>query len=255
VSHIGTHRDGAIQRIELNRPEKKNALTREMYSQLATAIDAAEADAAVRVMLLHGAGDAFTAGNDLHDFIAGFTLDDAGSPHRFLRSISHAAKPIVAAVHGAAIGIGTTMLAHCDLVFAAESARFQLPFVNLGICPEAASSVLLPALVGYARATELILLGEPFSARTAREIGFITEVVPDAELLAVATAAARKLADKPPAALRAAKDLLKRPLMPQIEAALAEEAKQFRALVSSPEAKEAFAAFLEKRKPDFSQLR
>ena len=255
MSHIGTHRDGAIQRIELNRPEKKNALTREMYSQLATAIDAAEADAAVRVMLLHGAGDAFTAGNDLHDFIAGFTLDDAGSPHRFLHSISHAAKPIVAAVHGAAIGIGTTMLAHCDLVFAAESARFQLPFVNLGICPEAASSVLLPALVGYARATELILLGEPFSARTAREIGFITEVVPDAELLVVATTAARKLADKPPAALRAAKDLLKRPLMPQIEAALAEEAKQFRALVSSPEAKEAFAAFLEKRKPDFSQLR
>ncbi len=254
MSHIATTRDGAIQRIQLNRPDKKNAITTEMYAALAAAIAAAESDRSVRVVLLHGAGDAFTAGNDLQDFLANPPREEASPVFGFLQGISHATKPLVAAVHGAAVGIGTTMLLHCDLVYAAESARFHLPFVNLGLCPEAASSVLLPTLAGYARAAALVLLGEPFGAASARAVGLVTEIVPDAELLAVATAAARALAAKPPAALRLSKQLLKRALMPQIEAALTEEARAFRALLVSAEAREAFSAFLEKRQPDFSRL-
>lgn len=254
MSHIATARDGAIERIQLNRPDKKNAITTEMYAALAAAIAAAESDRLVRVMLLHGAGDAFTAGNDLQDFLANPPRDEASPVFRFLQRISRMTKPLVAAVHGAAVGIGTTMLLHCDLVYAGESARFHLPFVNLGLCPEAASSVLLPALAGYAQAAELLLLGEPFDAAKARAVGLVTEVVPDVELLAVATAAARSLAEKPPASLRLSKQLLKRSLMPQIEAALIEESKQFGALLASAEAREAFSAFLEKRKPDFSQF-
>ncbi len=254
MSHIATTRDGAIERLQLNRPDKKNAITTEMYAALAGAIAAAESDRSVRVILLHGAGDAFTAGNDLQDFLANPPLDAASPAFRFLQEISHATKPLVAAVHGAAVGIGTTLLLHCDLVYAGESARFQLPFVNLGLCPEAASSLLLPAVAGYTRAAELLLLGEPFGAAKAHAFGLVTEVVPDAELLAAATLAARKLAAKPPASVRLSKQLLKRSRMPQIEAALAEESRQFRALLASAEAREAFSAFLEKRKPDFSQF-
>jgi enoyl-CoA hydratase/carnithine racemase len=254
TNHIAAVREGAVQHIQLNRPEKKNAITSEMYAALADAIAAAEASGSVRLMLLHSAGDAFCAGNDLQDFLANPPHDEASPAFRFLRVISHATKPLVAAVHGAAVGIGTTMLLHCDLVYAADSARFHLSFINLGLCPEGASSVLLPALAGYPRAAELLMFGEPFGAAKARDIGFVTEVVAEAELLAVATAAAEKLADKPPGALKIAKQLLRRALMPQIEAALEEESKQFRALLRSPEAKEAFTAFFEKRKPDFSKF-
>jgi enoyl-CoA hydratase/carnithine racemase len=254
MTSIVVTRDAAIQRIQLNRPEKKNALTGEMYTRLIDAITTAESDRAVRVMLLHGAGDIFTAGNDVGDFLAHPPQEDESPAFRFLWAISHATKPLVAAVHGAAIGIGTTMLLHCDLVYAAESARFHLPFVNLGLCPEGASSVLLPGLAGYGRAAELIMLGEPFSAAKARDIGIVSEIVSEAEVLAVAARAAQKLAEKPRGALVAAKQLLKRALMPQIDAALAEELKQFRAMLTTPEAKEAFRAFLEKRKPDFSQF-
>ncbi|MGH8653971.1 MAG: enoyl-CoA hydratase [Gammaproteobacteria bacterium] len=236
MNHIAAAREGAVQRIRLNRPEKRNAITIEMYAALADAIVAAERDRSVRVMLLHGAGDAFCAGNDLQDFLANPPHDEASPGFRFLRVMSHATKPLVAVVHGAAVGIGTTMLLHCDFVYAADSARFHLPFVNLGLCLEGASSVLLPALAGYPRAAELLMLGEPFGAAKAREAGLVTEVVAEAELLAIATAAAEKLADKPPGALKIAKQLLRR------------------ALLRSPEAKEAFTAFLEKRKPDFSKF-
>lgn len=255
MNHLTTAVEAGIQRIQINRPDKKNALTIAMYAALADALAAADADAAVRVTLLHGAGDCFTAGNDVQDFLANPPTAENRPAFRFLETISHATKPIVAAVHGVAIGVGTTMLAHCDLVYAAEGTRFQVPFVNLGLSPEGASSVLLPALAGYQRAAELLMLGEPFDAARAREIGLVNEVVPAARLLETATAAAQKLAAQPPESLRLTKRLLKRALLPQIEAALAEELKIFVARLGSPEAKEAFTAFVEKRAPDFSRFR
>src|SRR5262245_34722623 len=254
MTHIVITRAGPIKRIKLNRPEKKNAITQAMYAALADAIAQAEADAAVRVILLHGAGDTFTAGNDMQDFAAQPPQQQDSAAAQFLQAISHAAKPIVAAVHGVAIGIGTTLLLHCDFVYAADTARFHLPFVNLGLCPEGASSLLVPARAGYLRAAALVMLGEPFDAATARAAGIVTDIVPAAEVLAVATATAQKLAAKPTDALRRAKELLKRPLLPHIESALAEELRHFSVLVASPEAKEAFAAFLEKRQPDFSKF-
>lgn len=253
MTDIVTTREGAVQRIQLHRPDKKNAITTAMYAALTDAITAADADRSVRVMLLHGAGDGFTAGNDLHDFLANPPQTEDRPAFRFLHAISHAAKPIVAAVHGVAIGIGTTMLGHCDLVYAAEGTRFHLPFVNLGLCPEGASSVLLPLTAGYQRAVELLMLAEPFDAAKAREIGLVTEVVPGSQLLAAAAAAAQRLAAKPPQSLRVTKQLLKRVLMPQIEAALAAELEAFAARLGSPEAKEAFTAFFEKRPADFSK--
>jgi enoyl-CoA hydratase/carnithine racemase len=254
MSHVTTAVEAGIQRVQINRPDKKNALTGAMYSALADALAAAGADRAVRVTLLHGAGDCFTAGNDVQDFLATPPSAENRPGFRFLEQISHAPKPIVAAVHGVAIGIGTTMLAHCDLVYAAEGARFQVPFVNLGLCPEGASSVLLPALAGYQRAAELLMLGEPFDAAKAREVGLVNEVVPQVRLMETATAVAQKLAAKPPESLRLTKQLLKRALLPQIDAALAAELKAFVTRLDSPEAKEAFTAFLEKRAPDFSKL-
>ena len=254
MSHVLVERQGAIQRIQINRPEKKNALTAAMYTAFAEAILAAERDPGVRVMLIGGAGDAFTAGNDLQDFLAHAPQGGPRPVLDFLQVFSHAAKPIVAAVHGVAVGVGTTMLAHCDLVYAAEGTKFSMPFVNLGLCPENASSFLLPAILGYQRAAELLMFGEPFDAAKAREIGLVNAVVPLAELAATATAAAQKLAAKPPASLRLTKRLMRRAWMPEIEAALAEESKAFAERLSSPEAKEAFTAFFEKRAPDFSRF-
>jgi enoyl-CoA hydratase/carnithine racemase len=254
MDHILVERQGAIQRIRMNRPEKKNALTMAMYTAFAEAIRAADGDAGVRVILIEGAGDAFTAGNDLQDFLAHAPQGGPRPVLDFLQVFSHAAKPIVAAVHGVAVGVGTTMLAHCDLVYAAEGARFSMPFVNLGLCPENASSFLLPSICGYQRAAELLMFGEPFDAAKAREVGLVNAVVPLAELGATATAAAEKLAAKPPASLRLTKRLLRRAWMPEIEAALDAESKAFAERLSSPEAKEAFTAFFEKRAPDFSRF-
>jgi len=255
MEQIVVERQGGVQRIRMNRPDKKNALTAAMYAAFAEAIRAADADAGVRVMLIEGAGDAFTAGNDLQDFLAHAPQGAGPRPVLdFLQVFSHAAKPIVAAVHGVAVGVGTTMLAHCDLVYAAEGTKFSLPFVNLGLCPENASSFLLPAILGYQRAAELLMLGEPFDAAKAREVGLVNAVVPLADLGATAAAAAEKLAARPPASLRLTKRLLRRAWMPEIEAALAEESKAFGERLASPEAKEAFSAFLEKRKPDFSRF-
>lgn len=246
--------DGAIQRVTINRPDKKNALTADMYAAIAEALRAADADAGVRAVLIHGAGDAFTAGNDLQDFLANAPRYSDAPVFRFLDAVSHAEKPLVAAVSGVAVGVGTTMLLHCDLVYAEEGAKLALPFVNLGLCPEAASSFLLPAIVGYQRAAELLLLGEPFDARKAWELGLVTEVVPGGQALTCAEAAARKLAEKPAASVRITKQLMKRTLMPVIEATLAEEIRHFGERLGSPEAKEAFAAFLEKRRPDFTKF-
>lgn len=254
MENILTETKDGIARIEIDRPEKKNALTAAMYQAMADAIKAAEADGKVRVLLIHGKADLFTAGNDLQDFLDNPPRDDNRPVFQFLYGISQAQKPIVAAVAGAAVGIGTTMLLHCDLVYAAPNARLQLPFVNLGLVPEAGSSLLLPALVGYQRAAELLLLGEPFSAQKAREIGLVTEVVPEEQLFDTALAQAKKLAAKPAASLRLTKQLMKQGRAEAVAQRIKLESDHFGERLNSPEAKEAFSAFLEKRKPDFGQF-
>jgi enoyl-CoA hydratase/carnithine racemase len=243
-----------ICRIQMHRPEKKNALTAAMYAALADAVLAAGADPAVRVLLIAGTESVFSAGNDIADFAGGFSMDEGSPVVRFLDALVGAAKPIVAAVNGPAIGIGTTMLLHCDLAYAGRSARFQLPFVNLGLVPEAGSSYLLPRMVGHARAAELLMLGEPFDAETARACGIVNAVVDDAEALPRALAAAHALAAKPPAALRLTKQMLKQAGGDTLRQVIRAEAEQFRARLAAPEAAEAFQAFMERRKPDFSRF-
>jgi enoyl-CoA hydratase/carnithine racemase len=253
MTNILTQRDDAIFRIGIHRPEKKNALTAAMYLALADALNAADADATVRVILLHGSEDAFTTGNDINDFLANSPRDkDAGVA--FLRAIANTEKPLVAAVAGPAVGVGTTMLLHCDFVYAADNAKFALPFVSLGLCPEGASSYLLPIIAGYQRAAKVLLLGEPFDATTARELGLVTEIVAPGELMSAASSVARKLAALPPSSLRITKELMKRGLRQGIDEQMAEELKHFARRLDSPEAKEAFNAFLEKRKPDFGRF-
>ncbi len=254
MEHVITENRDGILRIEINRPEKKNALTAAMYQAMADAIRLAEQDSKVRVLLIQGKADVFTAGNDLQDFLDNAPRDDDRPVFQFLYGISQAQKPIVAAVAGAAVGIGTTMLLHCDLVYAAPNARLQLPFVNLGLVPEAASSLLLPALAGYQRAAELLLLGEPFSAQTAKEIGLVTEVVPQDRLFATAMDQAKKLAAKPAASLRLTKRLMKQGQLAAVAQRIKLESDHFGERLASPEAKEAFSAFLEKRKPDFGRF-
>jgi enoyl-CoA hydratase/carnithine racemase len=244
-----------ILRIRIDRPERKNALSVAMYADLVAALRHAADDPAVRVVLLHGHPQVFTSGNDIADFMDAATPFDEDRPvFQFLRAISTAPKPIVAAVTGPAIGIGTTLLLHCDLVYAGESARFQLPFVNLALVPEAASTHLLPVAIGYHRAAELMLLGESFTAAKAREYGIVTEVVSDAQALEAAHAAAAKLAARPPAALRLTKMLLKQSGAEAVSRRLSEEGRHFAAQRQSPEAAEAFRAFFEKRPPDFSKF-
>jgi len=243
-----------ILKIQLNRPEKKNALTLAMYAAIAEGINQAEADEAVRVIFITGAGDAFTSGNDIMDFIQAPPLSDDSPVARFLGALTQARKPIVAAVNGLAIGIGTTMLLHCDLVYAAASARFRLPFVNLALVPEAGSSFLLPRLLGHQRAAELLLLGDFFDAQTAYTFGLVNAVVEDASLPDMAWQKAQQLAAQPPAALRLTKSLLKRATQAAAREAMAEELKRFRAQLQSPEAMEALQAFMQRRKPDFSKF-
>lgn len=255
MSQIEVECDGAVTSIAINRPEKKNALTADMYDALSEAVEEAEADAGVRVLLLHGKGDAFTAGNDLQDFLQKPWKGQARPPAvRFINAVAHASKPIVAAVHGLVVGVGTTILLHCDLVYAAEETRFMMPFVNLGIVPEAASTVLLPLLIGRQRASELFMLGAPLAAQRAYEIGMVNAVLPVDKLLATAAEAAQALAAKPAAALRATKTLMRRHYQAEVDRALREEVEVISERLESAETREALAAFLEKRKPDFSKL-
>lgn len=245
---IRASRDGALARIELARPEKKNAITAEMYVALADAFAQAEADAGVRAVLLHGTKDCFTAGNDLGDFLE--RPPTAGSPSwRFLEVLPRFPKPVVAAVAGPAVGIGTTLLLHCDLVYAAPNARFQLPFVSLGLVPEFGSTYLLPLVAGYQRAAELLFLGQPFDAEKARDIGIVTEVVPPEELMKRAEKTAADLAALPPESLRLTKQLLRAPHAAHVREVIAEEGRVFRERLGAPEAKAAMRAILEKRKP------
>jgi len=253
-AYVLTDTKDRIARIELARLDKKNALTAEMYQAMADALAAAEDDAQVRAVLIHGRPDCFTAGNDLKDFLERPPHGDGSPVFQFLQRISTARKPIVAAVGGVAVGIGTTMLLHCDLVYAAPNARFQMPFVPLGLLPEAGSSYLLPALAGYQRAAELLLLGQPFGADKALATGLVTEVIPEADLLEYGKNAARTLAALPPASVRLTKALMKRRHAKAVAEQMAEEGGMFRERLASPEAKEAMSAFLEKRKPDFSRF-
>jgi enoyl-CoA hydratase/carnithine racemase len=240
--------------IEMARPEKKNALTAEMYGTMADALATAEADPAVRVILISGAGGNFTAGNDLADFLETPPMDESAPVFRFINGFASLQKPFVAAVEGVAIGVGTTMLLHCDLVYAAAGARFALPFANLGLTPEAASSLLLPLCAGHARAAEMLMLGEVFSAQAALDAGIVNAVLPDTEVLDHALERCRKLTTQPAASLRLTKQLMKRTQQALINETMQCEAEVFRQRLVSPEAKEAFAAFFEKRKPDFSKF-
>lgn len=251
---IHTFSEERITRIQIDRPEKKNALTQAMYAALADAIEGAEADKNVRVLLIQGAESVFSAGNDIGDFLTAFAMDESSPVVRFLRTLSAAQKPIVAAVNGPAIGIGTTLLLHCDLVYCGRSARFQLPFVNLGLVPEAGSSYLLPAALGHRRAAELLLLGDAFGPEEARTAGIVNQVVADGEVVESALRAAQALAAKPPAALRLTKQLLKRWDAAALRTAIDTEAALFLDQLRSPEANEALQAFLERRKPDFSRF-
>lgn len=250
MSEILTDNADGILTITFNRVDKKNALTSAMYAAMADALGAAETDDSVRVILFTGNGGAFTAGNDLQDFLNNPPAGEDTPVFRFLRAISTASKPLVAAVSGVAVGVGTTMLLHCDLVYAAEDAKLSLPFVNLALVPEAASSLLLPRMIGHHRAAELLFLGEPFTAATAKEYGIVNAIFAGSKLLEEATAAARKLAAKPPTALRLTKQLL-RQAKGDVAGQMAAEGRHFRAQLQSAEAREAMTAFFEKRPPKF----
>jgi len=252
--HILEETKDRIARIELARIDKKNALTGEMYRQLGEAVARADGDAQVRCILLHGTAECFCAGNDLSDFLAHGPNDGPTPAFAFMKSMTAARKPVIAAVGGPAVGIGTTLLLHCDLVFAAPNAKFQLPFVPLGIVPEFASTLLLPMVAGYQRAARLLLLGAPFGAEEAFDAGIVTQIVPAAELLERARAAAQAVAALPPASVRLTKELMKRRHLKAVEDAIAEEGRVFSERLNSPEAKEAMTAFFEKRKPDFSKF-
>ena len=243
-----------VMTITINRVEKKNSFTTAMYSACADALDQAGADAAVRVVVIQGHIAVFSAGNDIADFLNTPTPGLGAPVLRFLRALATFPKPLVAAVCGPAVGIGTTMVFHCDLVYAGDNAAFVMPFVNLGVCPEAASSILAAQLMGYHRAAEALLLGEPFMAEAALEVGLVNRIVPPTEANGLAQAQARKLAAKPLSSLMETKRLMKKAQLPQVLAVIEEEAQSFGRMMGEPAAREAFGAFMEKRKPDFSRL-
>ena len=249
MNEVLTERSGSILRVTLNRPAKKNAMTSSMYVALADVFNDAAKDDRVLVVLWDAAGDSFSAGNDIEDFLTNPPGAGESPQARLANALVNLDKPIIAAVRGVAIGGGTTLLTHCDFVYASETAKFQLPFVNLGLVPEFGSSWSLPARAGHVRAAELIMLGLPFDARHAAEIGLVTRVVPDDALLVTATETAEQLAAKPPVALQACKRLMKRLPRKRILAAMKAENEEFAARVRSPEAKQALTAFLNKRRP------
>jgi enoyl-CoA hydratase/carnithine racemase len=249
--------ENGILTLEFNRPERKNAITAAMYQAMADALTAAETDASVRAILLAGKPEIFTAGNDLEDFMKNAPSSGAiedRSVYKFMMALSGASKPVVAAVSGNAVGIGTTLLMHCDLVYAADNAKFSMPFAQLGLCPEFGSSVLLTQIAGYPRAAEKLMLGEAFGAHEALDMGLISKVLPVEELRAFAEGQAAKLVALPASSIRTTKALMKAARTAPTAQAIAEENKHFSAMLSSPEAKEAFMAFFQKRKPDFTQF-
>ena len=254
MNHVLTHIEDGVMTITLNRLERKNSITSAMYAVLADAIAQAENDPAIRVAVLQGHETVFSAGNDIGDFLNQPPSGQDSPVFRFLRSIAGFPKPLVAAVCGPAVGIGTTMLFHCDFVYAGDNAAFSMPFVNLGLCPEAAASLLVPQMLGYHRAAEALLLGEPFMAEAALEVGLVNRVVPPMEANGVARSIARKLAVKPPSSLAETKRLMKTGMQRQVLEQMAQEGISFGRMLGEPAAKEAFGAFMDKRKPDFSGL-
>jgi enoyl-CoA hydratase/carnithine racemase len=243
-------RDHVLE-IVFNRPEKKNALTNAMYGAWADALEMAERDPGIRVVLHTGEGDVFTAGNDLADFAAVASGTAVGERHvgRVLKNLAGAKKPLIAAVNGLAVGLGTTMLLHCDLVFLSETARLSTPFVNLALVPEAASSLLLPQLIGAKRAYQMFALGEPVGAADAAAWGLANKVVPAGELMATARAAAQALVNRPPQALAITKSLMRDAAA--LSAMMDRENAHFDGQLRTDEAREAFAAFAERRPPRF----
>lgn len=257
TNHIVITQDAGVLTIRMNRPEKKNALTQDMYGRMADAVEAAQTDPAIKVVVLTGAADAFTAGNDLSDF-AGANNDtrkDNELPPvaRYLQAILQAEKPLMAAVNGLAVGVGVTMLLHCDLVYASPNATFQTPFVNLGLVPEAGSSLLLPQLVGSQKANELFLLGDRVSAADAEAMGLIAGTFEAEDLLAEVGKRAASLAAKAPTAVRLTKGLVRKD-REAIALRMADESVHFSAQLKTPEFAEAASAFAERRAPDFSKL-
>jgi enoyl-CoA hydratase/carnithine racemase len=252
---ILTSKENGILTITFNRPDKKNAITAAMYQTMADALKDAENNVEVRAILITGKPEIFTAGNDLDDFLQNPPQSTKSPVYQFIQNLSHANKPVVAAVSGSAVGIGTTLLLHCDFVYAADNARFSMPFAKLGLCPECASSILLPQIAGYQRAAEKLLLGEAFSAQEACAMGFVNKVLPSAEVLAFAQAQAAKLVALPASSLGATKRLMKGKQIAAIDAKIKEESVLFGEMLVSKEAKEAFNAFFEKRKPDFTKFK
>ena len=256
TADILTHVEAGVMTITLNRLARKNSISTAMYAALADAIAQARDDAAVRVAVIQGHETIFSAGNDIADFLdqpAGGATEDR-PVFRFMRGLASFPKPLVAAVCGPAVGIGTTMLFHCDLVYAGDNAAFTMPFVNLGICPEFGSTLLVPQMFGYHRAAEALLLGEPFMAEAALEAGLVNRVLPPTEANTYANAIARKLAAKPSTSLAQTKRLMKKGQEQAVLEKIQEEGAIFTRMLREPAAREAFGAFMDKRKPDFSKL-
>jgi enoyl-CoA hydratase/carnithine racemase len=247
-----------VATIEIARPEKKNALTQAMYSAMAEALIAANTDNAVRAVLITGQPGCFTSGNDIEDFMQrppGVGQAAAESPvARFMQALLNCEKPVVAAVTGAAVGIGTTLLLHCDLVYVSDEARLAMPFVSLGLVPEYASSLLIPALLGHVKAAEKLMLGEPFSGSDAVDCGIANAVLPAGEVVNHARRMAERFNALPPSAVRETKRLMRAPQRAQVQQVMAAEGELFAQRLRSPEAMEAFQAFFQKRKPDFSKF-
>ena len=254
LPEILTHVDAGVMTLTLNRLERKNSITAAMYGAMADALESANHDTAVRAVVIQGHETIFSAGNDIGDFLNNPPATPESPVFRVLRGISSFPKPLVAAVCGPAVGIGTTMLLHCDLVYAGDNAAFSMPFVNLGLCPEAASSFLVPQLMGYPRAAEALLLGEPFMAETALEMGLVNRIVPPAEANVLAQRQAQKLAAKPLSALMETKRLMKKGNAGMVAERIDEENASFGRMLQEPAAREAFTAFMEKRRPDFSKV-
>lgn len=248
---IKFHIADGVATLSFNRPEKKNAITREMYQSLADGLTTAANDKTVRAILIAGEGGIFTAGNDVEDFLKHPPQSGDSPVTQFMSALRDAEKPVIASVNGMAIGIGTTLLMHCDLVYAADNARFAMPFTQLGLCPEFASSCLFTRLAGYQRAAEKLMLGEAFSADEALQMGLVSKVMPAESLQTFVATQAAKLVSLPAESLRITKQLMKKDAAASVNAVMQEELQHFMRLLQGPDAKEAFSAFLEKRKPVF----